>query len=54
MRENVCQAFITSLTEMKEYNPSGRAVVPDLWSVNEDRKASLKEVAEFIGHFLRA
>ena len=37
------------MTEMNEYNPSGRAVVPELWSVDEDRKASLKEVAEFIG-----
>ena len=34
---------------MNEYNPSGRAVVPELWSVDKHRKASLKEVAEFIG-----
>ena len=47
--EKVYQAVITALTEMNEYNPSGRAVVPELWSVDEDRKASLKEVAEFIG-----
>ena len=46
--EKVYQAVIIALTEINEYNPSGRVVVLEFWSVDEHRKASLKEVAEFI------
>ena len=34
------------MTEMNEYNLSGRVVVPELWSVDKVMKASLKEMAE--------
>ena len=46
--EKVYQTVKTALTEMNEYNTSDRAVVLELWSVDEHRKASLKEVVEFI------
>ncbi|XP_062088212.1 factor of DNA methylation 5-like isoform X1 [Humulus lupulus] len=46
--KNVHEAVKTALTEMNEYNPSGRVVVPELWSVEENRKASLKEVAAYM------
>ncbi|XP_062088202.1 factor of DNA methylation 3-like isoform X2 [Humulus lupulus] len=48
--ESVYNAIKTALTEMNEYNPSGRFIVQELWNFKEDRKASLKEVVEFMLH----
>ena len=42
--EEVYKAVANALLKLKDYNSSGRSVVPELWNFNEGRKASLKEV----------
>ncbi|KAJ8439871.1 hypothetical protein Cgig2_003937 [Carnegiea gigantea] len=46
--EEACWSVIATLNELNEYNPSGRYPVLELWNFSAQRKASLKEGAEFL------
>ncbi|CAM0880764.1 unnamed protein product [Alopecurus aequalis] len=48
--DDVCNAVKTALSEVNEYNPSGRYVVSELWNFQKGRKATLKEVLRYIFH----
>ncbi|KAK3128661.1 hypothetical protein QOZ80_6BG0464870 [Eleusine coracana subsp. coracana] len=45
---DVCNAMETALMEINEHNPSGRYFKPELWNFREGRKATLKEVFEYL------
>uniref|UniRef100_A0A0D9UWQ1 Factor of DNA methylation 1-5/IDN2 domain-containing protein n=1 Tax=Leersia perrieri TaxID=77586 RepID=A0A0D9UWQ1_9ORYZ len=46
--DDVCNAVKTALSEVNEYNASGRYVVPELWNFRKGRKATMKEVLKYI------
>lgn len=52
--DEACQAVITVMSELNEYNRCGRYPVSELWNFKQERRATLKEGAEFILNLWRA
>jgi len=46
--EKAYSAVVASLTEINEYNPSGRYVTSELWNYKAGRRATLQEGVKFL------
>ncbi|KAL9239646.1 hypothetical protein vseg_013949 [Gypsophila vaccaria] len=52
--DDVYKTVTTALLELNEYNPSGRYVINELWNFKEGRKATVKEVVNYIFKSLKS
>lgn len=48
MGEGVYKAVVAALTEINEYNPSGRYVTSELWNYEEGKRATLQDGVQFL------
>lgn len=46
--EEAYKAVTTALMELNTYNPSGRYIVSEIWNPDEERKASMKDIIQFL------